>query len=660
MKLKSTVFTVTIGLVLLISFSLMALLYTLYSKEMHTQARKDIKESYQFIQEHANTKIETIISSIERINAPIQDKMEKLNREKSQNIDESKLKYLQIKIEELSPILDELSNLAKSLGEQKVQISLYDANGVLMLHYSSVNNLTITMSAYLPNIYPNALITLRERKMVTWSHSSISLLEEDYIQKVNSLDNIKTTPIIQNLMLYKKIEKDDIQNRKFSMYEDNLAINYQIPLSNHQHYSNYFHKLNQELKKEEKYNGMIDLNLQFDSGEISKIASITGTHINLFVNNNFSKGTFYTKNNYVKNDLESLDLKQFLTLSDIPKLHNKTIDNQDYYESQFSIKTDVNIPVILSIMESREVEYVTIESFFKKTSFIIFLFIFVVFIFTLLVSKILVIPIVQMNAVINKLAKGDLEIEEKSRDASPFFEVQKMQQALDKLINTEIEISSLANKVANGDYKQSIPERSSKDTLMNSLNSMVKQLSTQNDKIFQTNQILKKLSITDGLTGLNNRRYFDEKLKYYYNIAKRNSLYMNIFMLDIDYFKKYNDHFGHQEGDTCLQLVAQGIADCVQREDDFVARYGGEEFTVITLGMSKNSAMELGENICRKVETLQLPHPLSEYQHVTVSIGISSKIPTENDFAEDILKSADEALYKAKESGRNRFEIVFI
>lgn len=96
-------------------------------------------------------------------------------------------------------------------------------------------------------------------------------------------------------------------------------------------------------------------------------------------------------------------------------------------------------------------------------------------------------------------------------------------------------------------------------------------------------------------------------------------------------------------GDTCLQLVAQGSADCVQ-EDDFVARYGGEEFTVITLGMSKNSAMELGENICRKVETLQLPHPLSEYQHVTVSIGISSKIPTENDFVEDILKSADEAL----------------
>lgn len=118
-----------------------------------------------------------------------------------------------------------------------------------------------------------------------------------------------------------------------------------------------------------------------------------------------------------------------------------------------------------------------------------------------------------------------------------FLSSKKMQQALDKLINTEIEISSLANKVANGDYKQSIPERSSKDTLMNSLNSMVKQLSTQNDKIFQTNQILKKLSITDGLTGLNNRRYFDEKLKYYYNIAKRNSLYINIFMLDIDYFK---------------------------------------------------------------------------------------------------------------------------
>jgi diguanylate cyclase (GGDEF)-like protein len=582
--------------------------------------------------------------------------MDIFNKKNGENLYNLELRYLQSTTQYLSPILDQLEHLAKSLGEEKVQISLYDTNGTLLLHYRSTNNLNITMSAYLPNLNPNNLIVLRERKMVTWSNTSISLLQEEYIQKANSFNKIKTLPIGKNLLLHKIIKKDDFQNRGFTIFEDNLAINYQVPLVNGQTYSMYFDKHNQESKIKEKYRGMIDLTLQFDAGEIFKIASITDTHINLFINNIFSIGTLYTKNNHTRNDFEPLDLQQFLGLDTIQKPFKRTIEDKDYYENQFSIKTDSNTSVMLLIMESREAEYQAIDNFLKKTSFIIFIFIVIVFIFTLVFNKQLVLPIIRMSAIINKLAKGDLNIEETKESSSPFNEIQKMGQALEKLIKVEGEISSLANEVANGDFTQEITPRSSKDTLIKSLNSMVKQLSEQNDKISETNKMLEKLSITDGLTGLNNRRYFNEKLKYYFSIAKRNSICINIFMLDIDYFKKYNDHFGHQEGDRCLQLVAQAIESCAQREDDFVARYGGEEFIVISVGLSKNNSIALGEKICKKVESLHIEHPLSEHQHVTVSIGLCSTIPSEDDLAEDLLKEADDALYDAKKNGRNRIE----
>jgi diguanylate cyclase (GGDEF)-like protein len=185
---------------------------------------------------------------------------------------------------------------------------------------------------------------------------------------------------------------------------------------------------------------------------------------------------------------------------------------------------------------------------------------------------------------------------------------------------------------------------------------MVEQLRAQNDKIFKANKTLEKLSITDGLTELNNRRYFNEKFQEYFNIAKRSATSMNVFILDIDYFKKYNDHFGHQQGDVCLQLVAKAIAGCAQREDDFVARYGGEEFTVVSVGMSKNNAIALGEKICKKIESLQMEHPLSEFEHVTVSVGLCSMVPLKDTLAETLLKAADDALYEAKNNGRNRLE----
>jgi diguanylate cyclase (GGDEF)-like protein len=657
MKLKQTFFSITIALVLLITFSLSTLLYSTFTKEMYTQAKLNTKETYQVLQEHINTKIETIVYNLERINSPILDKLDKLYTREKQELSSSELSYLQSKVQELSPILDEVEHLAKSLGEQRVQIALYDTNGTLLLHYASYNNTDITMNLYLPKLYPEKLIMIRERKMVTWSHSSTSLFQEDYIQEAKSLDDIKTTAFPSNLSRHKTMQRKNYSNRAFSISQENLAINYQTPLSTANDYSIYFQKQNQEQNIEKKYYGMIDLTLEFDAGEISKIASMTHSHINLFVHNTFSMGTLYMKPDSNHKGNEALCLKEFLTLDSFPELSTKQVKGIDYYESLFSIKTDTNDTLTLSILKSRELEHQAITSFLKKTTLIIVVFIVVVLIFTLIFNRELVIPIVNMYEVINKLAKGDLEMKEAHYTHSHFFEIKKIKQALDQLIKVELEISGLANKVADGDFTQSISPRSSKDTLIKSLNSMVKQLYAQSDQISKTNKALEKLSITDGLTELYNRRYFDESFKDYFNIAKRNAIPISIFMLDIDYFKKYNDHFGHQKGDECLQIVAQTMVGCVQRQDDFVARYGGEEFTIISLGISKQDAIQLGEKICKKIESLHLEHPLSEHKHVTVSMGLCSTTPVQEETSENLLKAADDALYQAKNNGRNRLEL---
>lgn len=164
-------------------------------------------------------------------------------------------------------------------------------------------------------------------------------------------------------------------------------------------------------------------------------------------------------------------------------------------------------------------------------------------------------------------------------------------------------------------------------------------------------------SVTDALTRINNRRYFDDILRREFYNLKRNGLPLSMLLMDIDYFKKYNDTYGHQGGDECLKTVAQAIKKSVQRETDTVARYGGEEFAVILPNTDRYGAMELAEKIKNTVENLNIPHKSSLISdRVTMSLGVATAYKKNLSFPEQIISFADEALYKAKEKGRNRFE----
>lgn len=169
--------------------------------------------------------------------------------------------------------------------------------------------------------------------------------------------------------------------------------------------------------------------------------------------------------------------------------------------------------------------------------------------------------------------------------------------------------------------------------------------------------LLEILHVTDGLTGIPNRRRFDKYLDHEWRIASRMGGEISLIMIDIDHFKQYNDTYGHGAGDDCLKIVAQTIEKVCEREVDLVARYGGEEFVVVLPGTGTEGALKVAEVMRDAIATLKIPHSSSKTaSHVTISLGIASGTPSKGALVDTLAKNADTALYQAKETGRNKFK----
>jgi diguanylate cyclase (GGDEF)-like protein len=182
----------------------------------------------------------------------------------------------------------------------------------------------------------------------------------------------------------------------------------------------------------------------------------------------------------------------------------------------------------------------------------------------------------------------------------------------------------------------------------------VEELNSRRSELEQANRALGEISVKDGLTGLYNRRYFDLKLQDTFNAARRSGTTIALIMIDIDAFKPYNDLYGHPQGDECLKSLAATLAAAVERSSDFVARYGGEEFTVLLADTDCAGAARVAERIRKHVQDRGLSYPDSPVAgEVTVSAGYCSLQPSEGATAADLLRMADEALYVAKDAGRN-------
>ncbi len=176
-------------------------------------------------------------------------------------------------------------------------------------------------------------------------------------------------------------------------------------------------------------------------------------------------------------------------------------------------------------------------------------------------------------------------------------------------------------------------------------------------KLSENHGRLSEQAFLDGLTKLANRRYFDKVLESEVRRASRDKSNIALLFCDVDYFKAYNDTYGHIEGDVCLKAIAAILKQEFQRAGDFVARFGGEEFAVILSGTLANDALEAAEKLRQHIESMNIEHRGSPLGKIAMSIGISSVISPEPTDARKLLSKADKALYKAKSNGRNRVEI---
>lgn len=191
--------------------------------------------------------------------------------------------------------------------------------------------------------------------------------------------------------------------------------------------------------------------------------------------------------------------------------------------------------------------------------------------------------------------------------------------------------------------------------LIKGFNTLIEMVNEKNINLNRANAELESLSQTDGLTGVANRRYFDETLHHAWRVQARNQQPLTLLLIDIDYFKKYNDTYGHTVGDDCLKKVTGAIQSTINRPTDFFARYGGEEFVILLQGNIKEG-VAIAEKVQHAVKKLNIEHRYSTFKHLTISSGVASVIPQFNSDSVELIKKADQALYQSKANGKNRYE----
>ena len=393
----------------------------------------------------------------------------------------------------------------------------------------------------------------------------------------------------------------------------------------------------------------------------------------LIQNNKIVVGS-YTDNNelfFIKNDIPYIQLekkqlfdksKKVVLLFNLKKFYKDFIfnlkENKYYYlliknndelyildKDKVSKADSLNGFLVLKdifysnpITKNLEFTIVFSKEYFAKMVFWIF-FGFIV---------LLILSTIMLSLVSNKISSSLVKSLNKFMDFSKSISSMNFKQfSVDKDDEDEIkELSASFNKmgekieVFTKKMEQLVAERTEK-------------IEAQKEDLERLNKTLLELSIKDGLTNMYNRRYFNEKIEEDFNVAKRNKLYFKVAIIDIDYFKRVNDTYGHLVGDVCIRGVTSIIKNNLHRLTDKIFRYGGEEFVFYDISNKNKDFKILLEKIRKEIENYDF---IIEKQKIkiTVSIGASVSIPNFKDKYETFIKNADEALYQAKESGRNK------
>jgi diguanylate cyclase (GGDEF)-like protein len=264
------------------------------------------------------------------------------------------------------------------------------------------------------------------------------------------------------------------------------------------------------------------------------------------------------------------------------------------------------------------------------------------------ISRRLLRPIEELSHASQKIARGDFT------DRVHSSRVRELSQLADSFNQMNRELQQSRQQLE--EYSQSLEQKVSDRT--RSLQQEVERRAAAEDSLKVANQELQKLAYFDGLTKIANRRLFDERLSQEWRRLQRDRQPLSLILCDVDYFKQYNDVYGHQGGDDCLCRVAEILAGVVRRQPDLSARYGGEEFAILLPNTELEGAIIVATRAQAGIKSLQIPHCRSQVSEcVSISLGIACTIPSVAMTAEQLLERADLALYQAKRNGRDRFAV---
>ncbi|MFT8343342.1 MAG: diguanylate cyclase [Clostridium beijerinckii] len=306
------------------------------------------------------------------------------------------------------------------------------------------------------------------------------------------------------------------------------------------------------------------------------------------------------------------------------KLINFDVNNEKYYANSESFEKN-GVEWRIYIVLSEEDFLSEMNHTIRKTEMFNILFILLFLVFGFWLARRITKPIVNLNASAKALTEGTFK----------YVDHENRQDELGQLTKSfNIMGSQLTGLVAN----------------------LEMQVAERTRELEERNEFLQELSFFDGLTGIPNRRRFDEFFNKAFSSSIRNSKPIAILMIDVDEFKKYNDTYGHLKGDECIKNVAAVLKNTIKRKSDMAARYGGEEFIVLLQDTDKDSIIKVSKEIMRGIKDLNMEHVESIYGVVTVSIGIVYDIPNKNQNSAEFIAKADEALYYSKNNGKNRVE----
>ncbi|RYG63999.1 diguanylate cyclase [bacterium] len=224
---------------------------------------------------------------------------------------------------------------------------------------------------------------------------------------------------------------------------------------------------------------------------------------------------------------------------------------------------------------------------------------------------------------------------------------------------SELEIANHSLSELNRNLESRVAQRTTELVQANSqLIKEVDEREQAEQALVVSNQELERLAKVDGLTQIANRRTFDDQLRSEWSRLSREGAVLSLILFDIDFFKRYNDFYGHQAGDACLIQLAATVSEVVKRPADLVARYGGEEFAVILPETDSAGAIAVAQQIREAILQQAIPHELSDASDtVSVSVGVATCIPNSQERPDLLIEKADQALYRAKDQGRNRCSI---